>query len=414
MVAGVLVIALGAHPGPAQDPVPRDRRRSSLSAGRCAGKPERRAREANRPATAAAATTSRSLRRAARRRARRPRRSTRSSSRSASAWCRSSTEQAGGTLLARVGIDPPPDRARARHGRPAGPHPRRRSAWTRTSTSSSSAAPRWRAAGSMPGHHLADEPGRRQWPRCDGIPTTSSPPSACPRSGFADDAARRGRGARLHRRRRRVGRRHAPDRDRSARHADELLTRQEIAAAARSASRRPTPRVVDEVVPDLLSLGEVQRVLQNLLRERVSIRDLGDDPRGDRRQGARHPRPGDAGRVRAPGARPHDHRAATSTTSGLLHAITLDPSLEQEVAESLMQTPDGEFLAIDPDRAAAHRRSAARAGASTRHGAAADPSAVLGRVRRHLRRLVRAGAARSSPSVPTTRSSRHPGRDRTE
>jgi flagellar biosynthesis protein FlhA len=56
-------------------------------------------------------------------------------------------------------------------------------------------------------------------------------------------------------------------------HASELLTRQE---AKRLLDRlaESHPKLVEELVPKLLSLGEVQKVLQQLLREQVSIRDL--------------------------------------------------------------------------------------------------------------------------------------------
>jgi flagellar biosynthesis protein FlhA len=56
-------------------------------------------------------------------------------------------------------------------------------------------------------------------------------------------------------------------------HASELLTRQE---AKRLLDRlaETQPKLVEELVPKLLSLGEVQKVLQQLLREQVSVRDL--------------------------------------------------------------------------------------------------------------------------------------------
>ncbi len=57
-------------------------------------------------------------------------------------------------------------------------------------------------------------------------------------------------------------------------HAAELLTRDDVAGLV-SALRKSRPAVVDEVVPGLVKPGELQKVLQNLLREGVSIRDLG-------------------------------------------------------------------------------------------------------------------------------------------
>src|SRR5206468_4190298 len=56
-------------------------------------------------------------------------------------------------------------------------------------------------------------------------------------------------------------------------HADELLTHEQ-ARRLLDRTRAASPALVDEVVPGLLRAGEVQRILQNLVRERVSVRDL--------------------------------------------------------------------------------------------------------------------------------------------
>jgi flagellar biosynthesis protein FlhA len=56
-------------------------------------------------------------------------------------------------------------------------------------------------------------------------------------------------------------------------HAEELLTREQVERLVDRA-RSTAPSLVGEVVPGLLRAGELQRILQNLLRERVSIRDL--------------------------------------------------------------------------------------------------------------------------------------------
>jgi flagellar biosynthesis protein FlhA len=71
-----------------------------------------------------------------------------------------------------------------------------------------------------------------------------------------------------------------------------------------------------------------------------------------------------------------------------LHAIALDPAFEQELAEALVQTADGEFLAIDPARAQALVQACA---VQVEQSLAAGGRPVLlcsARVRRHLRRLV--------------------------
>ncbi|MGA8110038.1 MAG: flagellar biosynthesis protein FlhA, partial [Acidobacteriaceae bacterium] len=57
-------------------------------------------------------------------------------------------------------------------------------------------------------------------------------------------------------------------------HAHELLGRAEVRRLLDSLAESH-PKLVEELVPKMLSLGEVQKVLQQLLRERVSIRDLG-------------------------------------------------------------------------------------------------------------------------------------------
>lgn len=58
------------------------------------------------------------------------------------------------------------------------------------------------------------------------------------------------------------------------RHAHELLSRQEVKRLLDSMTESH-PKLVEELVPKLMTLGEVQKVLQQLLREQVSIRDLG-------------------------------------------------------------------------------------------------------------------------------------------
>lgn len=56
-------------------------------------------------------------------------------------------------------------------------------------------------------------------------------------------------------------------------HSYELLGRQEVKIIVDSVKEK-YPTVVEELIPDLLTIGEVQKVLQNLLRERVSIKDM--------------------------------------------------------------------------------------------------------------------------------------------
>ncbi len=91
-------------------------------------------------------------------------------------------------------------------------------------------------------------------------------------------------------------------------HVADLLTRQDVRSLL-DRLKESNAAVVEEVVPELLSVGEIQRVLQALLREGVSIRDLGAIVEAVGRPRARHARPGAAGRVRAPGPRARDRHA---------------------------------------------------------------------------------------------------------
>jgi flagellar biosynthesis protein FlhA len=168
--------------------------------------------------------------------------------------------------------------------------------------------------------------------------------------------------------------------------ASELLTRQETRQLL-DQLKEVNAAVVDEVVPDVLSLGEIQRVLQALLRENVSIRDLGAviESIGDKARLTRDPA------MLAEYARQALGRTIVAPyldAEATLHAIALDPAFEQELAEALVQTADGEFLAIDPARAQALVQACA---VQVEHTLASGGRPVLlcsARVRRHLRRLV--------------------------
>ncbi|HET8756631.1 MAG TPA: flagellar biosynthesis protein FlhA, partial [Solirubrobacteraceae bacterium] len=168
-------------------------------------------------------------------------------------------------------------------------------------------------------------------------------------------------------------------------HASELLTRQETRQLL-DQLKEVNAAVVDEVVPDVLSVGEIQRVLQALLREGVSVRDLGAvvEAIGDKARLTR-----DVAML-AEYARQALGRTIVAPYldgEGTLRAIALDPSLEQEIAEALVQTADGEFLAMDPIRAHALVDVCAE---QVEHALARGGRPVMlcsARVRRHLRRL---------------------------
>jgi flagellar biosynthesis protein FlhA len=167
--------------------------------------------------------------------------------------------------------------------------------------------------------------------------------------------------------------------------AADLLTRQETRQLL-DQLKEVNAAVVDEVVPDVLSVGEIQRVLQALLREGVSVRDLGAvvEAIGDKARLTR-----DVAMLAEYARQALGRTIVAPYLDGenTLRALALDPSLEQEIAESLVQTADGEFLAMDPARAHALVEVSSE---MVEHALAQGGRPVLlcsARVRRHLRRL---------------------------
>ena len=127
-------------------------------------------------------------------------------------------------------------------------------------------------------------------------------------------------------------------------HAPDLLGRQETSALLDNVKQH-YPVVVDELIPNLLTVGEVQRVLQNLLRERIPIRNLllilenlAD--------GARASKDIDylTERVRSAMNR---HICAEYAENGLLSVITVDPRLETLLGEAVRRGEDA-YALLDP------------------------------------------------------------------
>lgn len=169
-------------------------------------------------------------------------------------------------------------------------------------------------------------------------------------------------------------------------HVADLMTRQDVRQLL-DGLKEINAAVVEEVVPDLLSVGEIQRVLQSLLREGVSIRDLGAivETVGDRARVTRDPL------LLAEYARQALGRAIVGPhldEESRLRAIALDPAVEQEVSESIAQTPDGEYLAMEPSRAQALVQ-ALSAHSEEAFSLGRRPVVLCSsRIRRHLRRLL--------------------------
>lgn len=128
----------------------------------------------------------------------------------------------------------------------------------------------------------------------------------------------------------------------------ELLTRQDVQNLVNNL-KETNPSLVEELVPKLLGLGEVQKVLQNLLKEGISIRDLLTifETLADY---APTTRDSDilTEYVRQSLKRAISNRffPANETTS----VVTLDPKVEQEIMGSVKQTEQGAYLNLDPDK----------------------------------------------------------------
>ena len=128
-------------------------------------------------------------------------------------------------------------------------------------------------------------------------------------------------------------------------HAFEILSREEVQIMLNKV-REKAPTTVKELVPDKLELGEVQRVLQNLLRERVSIRDLATilEKLSDFSKMVK-----DTfiltELVRATMAR--QICASLADDNGVLFVITLDGRAEQSIKDAIVQGPTGQQLALN-------------------------------------------------------------------
>jgi flagellar biosynthesis protein FlhA len=129
-------------------------------------------------------------------------------------------------------------------------------------------------------------------------------------------------------------------------HMHELLGRQEVQHLIDNMQKQ-APKVVEELIPGIMSIGAVQQVLANLLREQVSIRDLRTvlETLADWAPSVKSPE------KLAEFVRRNFSRAITSkytTPDGVLPLVNLTAGLEREMGEALQQTDEGSFLALEP------------------------------------------------------------------
>ena len=169
-------------------------------------------------------------------------------------------------------------------------------------------------------------------------------------------------------------------------HAPELLTRQDVQNLV-NVVRESARAVVEELTPNLLSLGEIQKVLQNLLRERVSIRNLETilEVLADFA-----PRTRDA-EVLTEYARQALARqicAEYVDERNALHLVTLAPELEREILDAVRQSETGEYIPLAPARADALARKTVDA-VQPLVMSGQDPIVLTSApVRRYFRRIV--------------------------
>ena len=135
----------------------------------------------------------------------------------------------------------------------------------------------------------------------------------------------------------------------------ELLTRQDVQNLIDNLNEK-NPTLVSELVPKLLSVGEIQKVLQNLLKEGISIRDLTTilETLADYASTTRDVD------VLTEYVRQSLKRAISNkyfSHAEVTSVITLDPKVEEDIMASVKQTEQGAYLTLEPNKTEAIMKS---------------------------------------------------------
>lgn len=131
-------------------------------------------------------------------------------------------------------------------------------------------------------------------------------------------------------------------------HLHELLTRQDVQALINNV-KETHPTLVEELVPKLLNVGDIQKVLQNLLKECLSIRDLVTIFESLADQAVTN-RDTD---ILTEYVRQSLKRAISNKyfdTNETTSVVTLDPIVEQTIMDAIKQTEQGSYIALDPEK----------------------------------------------------------------
>jgi flagellar biosynthesis protein FlhA len=130
-------------------------------------------------------------------------------------------------------------------------------------------------------------------------------------------------------------------------HLDELLTRQDVQNLINNV-QEANQTLIGELVPKLLGVGEIQKVLQNLLKEGISIRDLITifETLADYAPTTRDTDVlTEYVRQALKRAISNKYFPQNETTS----VVTLDPKIEQEIMGAVKQTEQGAYLTLEPE-----------------------------------------------------------------
>ncbi len=235
----------------------------------------------------------------------------------------------------------------------------------------------------LPGHVLAIDPGTGQRGLVQGIPT-KEPAFGLPALWVTEDAREQAQMAGY------------TVVDPSAamtthlselikRHGHELLGRQEVQALLDELGKAH-PKLVEELIPTLVPLGTVVRILGNLLKEGIPIRDLRSILEAVSDQASLTKDPD----VLTEAARQALARTITKqyqAPDGTLQVITLDPRLDRSLVDQAAALPQGAALNLDP--ALSHKLLGALKQAAERVAARGHQPVVLcsPALRRHVRRL---------------------------